>query len=45
MNTAGQKPGKGDYKCTTCGEIVNLKSDTDTLLICPKCRRTTYEKL
>ena len=45
MYNSGQKPSKGDYKCTTCGEIVNLKLDSDALPICPKCRRTTFEKL
>ncbi|MBU3188968.1 zinc ribbon-containing protein [Clostridium bowmanii] len=45
MNTTGQKPGKGDYKCTTCGEIVHLELDSEFLPLCPKCRRTTYEKL
>ena len=45
MYSSGQKPGKGDYKCSTCGEIVHLEKDTDTLPICPICRRTTYTKL
>jgi DNA-directed RNA polymerase subunit RPC12/RpoP len=31
MYSTGEKPGKGYYKCTTCGEIVHLDQDSDTL--------------
>jgi len=43
--STGQKPGKGDYKCTSCGEIVHLEKITDTLPPCPKCRMSTFTKL
>jgi len=45
MYTTGQKPGKGTYICTTCGEIVTLDQDTDVLPPCPRCHMTTYTKL
>ncbi|MFR5047963.1 MAG: zinc ribbon-containing protein [Faecalispora sporosphaeroides] len=45
MYSTGEKPGKGNYQCTTCGEIVHLDDDTDTLPPCPKCNRTTYRKV
>lgn len=34
---AGEKPGKGTYYCTECGEDVNLNDDTDKLPPCSKC--------
>ncbi|MBK5242442.1 zinc ribbon-containing protein (plasmid) [Clostridium estertheticum] len=40
----GQKPGKGTYVCTTCGEKVVLDDITDTLPPCPKCHATEYTK-
>ena len=43
--TTGQKPGKGRYKCTKCGEIIVLDQDSDTLPPCPKCHNTTFTKL
>lgn len=45
MYTTGEKPGKGTYKCTTCGQLVVLDDDTDTLPPCPKCDETTYTKV
>jgi DNA-directed RNA polymerase subunit RPC12/RpoP len=45
MYSTGDKPGKGSYKCTACGEIVHLDQNTDTLPPCPKCHKTTYTKL
>jgi DNA-directed RNA polymerase subunit RPC12/RpoP len=42
---AGEKPGKGKYKCTKCGQIVVLDDNTDALPPCPKCDNTTYNKL
>jgi DNA-directed RNA polymerase subunit RPC12/RpoP len=41
----GQKPGKGKYKCTKCGQIVVLDDNTDPLPPCPKCNNTTYTRL
>ena len=29
MYTTGEKPGKGTYKCVSCGVIVVLDGDTD----------------
>ncbi|MBE9594979.1 MAG: hypothetical protein IMF19_16040 [Proteobacteria bacterium] len=34
----GEKPGKGRYICTSCGEDLHLDDDTDAL---PPCRRCT----
>lgn len=31
MPTTGEKPGKGSYQCTRCGQIVVLDDDSDTL--------------
>ena len=45
MYSTGDKPGKGDYKCTYCGEIVHLDQDTDTLPPCPKCHKTTFVRV
>ena len=45
MFISGQKPGKGKYKCITCALIINLKNDDEALPICPKCKKTTWEKL
>ena len=42
MYTTGEKPGKGTYECTACGEQVVLDDDTDTLPPCPKCHNTSY---
>lgn len=42
MSTTGQKPGKGKYTCTKCGQVVVLDDNTDTLPPCPKCAATTY---
>jgi len=38
----GEKPGKGTYNCTTCGQVIFLEDTTDTLPPCPKCRATQY---
>ncbi len=40
----GQKPGKGDYECLNCGQIVTLDDSTDTLPPCPRCEETEYLK-
>ncbi len=42
--STGEKPGKGTYTCTTCGQKVVLDDTTDTLPPCPKCSATTYRK-
>ena len=44
MNKTGEKPGKGEYYCTKCGQNVTLDDNTDTLPPCPKCSNTTYRK-
>lgn len=44
MNSTGEKPGKGTYVCTVCGQKVVLDDKTDTLPPCPKCSATTYNK-
>ncbi len=45
MYKTGEKPGKGTYKCTNCGQIVELDNNSDTLPPCPHCRNTTYYKI
>ena len=42
MSTTGEKPGKGEYTCTSCGQVVVLDDDTDTLPPCPRCDETEY---
>lgn len=42
--STGEKPGKGTYICTTCGQSVVLDDTTDTLPPCPKCNKTEYNK-
>ena len=42
MPTTGEKPGKGTYYCTNCGQAVTLDDDTDTLPPCPKCAGTDF---
>jgi DNA-directed RNA polymerase subunit RPC12/RpoP len=44
MYKTGEKPGKGTYICTACGQRVVLDDNTDTLPPCPKCEATTYRK-
>lgn len=44
MYKTGEKPGKGIYTCTKCGQTVVLDDSTDTLPPCPKCDSTTYTK-
>lgn len=43
MSTTGEKPGKGSYVCTNCGQVVYLDDNTDTLPPCPKCTETNYK--
>ncbi len=45
MNKTGEKPGKGTYMCTKCGQLVALDDHSDTLPPCPKCNATTYIKI
>lgn len=42
--STGEKPGKGTYICTKCGQRVVLDDNTDTLPPCPKCNGTEYTK-
>ena len=42
--TTGEKPGKGVYTCTKCGQTVYLNDNTDTLPPCPKCNNTEYTR-
>lgn len=44
MHSTGEKPGKGDYVCVDCGQIIKLDDNTDTLPPCPKCNGTKYIK-
>ena len=42
MPSTGQKPGKGTYYCTKCGQAVTLNDNTDNLPPCPKCANTDF---
>lgn len=42
MPTTGEKPGKGIYTCTSCGQRVYLDDEDDTLPPCPRCNETDY---
>lgn len=44
MYKTGEKPGKGEYTCTNCGQVVVLDDNTDTLPPCPKCSGDAYSK-
>jgi DNA-directed RNA polymerase subunit RPC12/RpoP len=43
MSKTGQKPGKGTYRCTNCGETVVLNDNDDRLPPCPECNGTDYK--
>jgi predicted nucleic acid-binding Zn-ribbon protein len=45
MPATGEKPGKGDYKCTNCGNVLHLENDDDALPPCPKCGNKTFDKV
>lgn len=45
MPNTGEKPGKGTYECTACGQEVVLDDHDDTLPPCPSCSKTTYRKV
>ena len=42
MPSTGEKPGKGEYTCDNCGQVVVLDDDTDTMPPCPKCNGTKF---
>ncbi|GAB6170606.1 hypothetical protein JCM15765_08810 [Paradesulfitobacterium aromaticivorans] len=45
MPSTGEKPGKGSYQCTKCGQIIRLDDNTDTLPPCPRCNGTNFRKI
>lgn len=45
MVSTGEKPGKGSYRCTKCGQIVVLDQNSDTMPPCPKCNNTTFTEI
>jgi DNA-directed RNA polymerase subunit RPC12/RpoP len=45
MPKTGEKPGKGLYKRTKCGQLVRLDDATDTLPPCPSCSGTIFTKV
>ncbi len=45
VRTTGEEPDKETYGCLNCGVPVKLTDDTDTLLPCPKCSRTDFDKV
>lgn len=42
MPNTGENPGKGEYTCVKCGQVVILDEDSDILPPCPKCNGTEY---
>ena len=42
MSSTGEKPGRGTYTCTNCGQTVRLDQDSDRLPPCPNCEETEY---
>ena len=44
MPSTGEKPGKGEYTCDNCGQVVVLDDDTDTMPPCPKCNGTKFHQ-
>ncbi|QGG46478.1 zinc ribbon-containing protein [Heliorestis convoluta] len=44
MPKAGEKPGKGSYKCEKCRYVAELQ-DNEELPVCPICKYTGYVKL
>lgn len=42
MSTTGEKPGKGIYTCTKCGNTVVLDDNSDTLPPCGQCYGTDF---
>jgi Zn finger protein HypA/HybF involved in hydrogenase expression len=45
MPTTGEKPGKGNYQCRNCGQVVTLDDNDDTLPPCPKCNGSEFTKI
>lgn len=45
MFTLGEKPGAGNYKCTTCGSKIKLKNPEDLLPACNKCNNVEFKKV
>ena len=43
MPKSGQKPGKGVYQCTNCGQVIVLDNKKDTLPPCPTCHKATFK--
>ena len=42
MSKAGDRPGAGRYTCVSCGQVVFVESDGDSLGPCPHCGGTHY---
>ncbi len=43
MFKTGEKPGKGHYYCSQCGQSINLDQDSDHLPPCPDCNNSTFD--
>jgi len=44
LPTSGEKPGYGTYKCTDCGNVIELKKPSDTLSVCTICKNQKFKK-
>ena len=45
MPFTGERPGKGTYKCSNCGQKIMLDDNSNTLTPCTRCRGNKYEKV
>lgn len=39
----GERPGKGTYTCTECGQTIHLDERDDKMPPCPKCNNTSFK--
>jgi len=45
MRMKGEKPGKGLYICTHCGQKVRIENDTESMPPCPNCQEATFRRI
>ena len=45
MLKTGDKPDKGTYKCTLCGQLEEINDHNDTLPLCLKCQGVEWTKI
>lgn len=45
MYKTGERPGKGVYRCFSCGQLIRLDDNSDVLPPCPRCNAVYYYKV